>query len=171
MIIIHIIMRLKNRMIRISLLVLFVFFVSCNNGNTDLGTVSKIDDLSKKSILIYDDLATNNFKSLKDKFSEDVKIKLGNSISYNFDEFVLFFSQNELFFKTIKLDTIDVMTLNLNNSSYISSHEITFIFNDSEYGTAYYINTLLELTWTNNKINIVNIYFDSTLFLDYINFN
>ena len=57
--------------------------------------------LSKKSILIYDDLATNNFKSLKDKFSEDVKIKLGNSISYNFDEFVLFFSQNELFFKTI----------------------------------------------------------------------
>ena len=171
MIIIHIILKQKNRMMRISLLILSLFFISCNNGNKDLGTLSKIDDLSKKSILIYDDFASNNFKSLKDKFSDDVKINFGNSISLNFNEFVQFYSQNELFFKTLKLDANDVVTLRLNNLSSITNHEIKFIFNDSEYGTAYYVNALIELTWTNNKISIVNIYFDTTLFKSYINFN
>lgn len=158
-------------MMRISLFILFVFFVSCNNGNTVLGTVSKIDDLSKKSILIYDDLTLNNFKSLKDKFTEDVKINFGNSVSFNFDEFVLFYSKNELFFKTLKLDKIDVVTLRSNNLSPISTHEIKFIFNDAEYSTAYYVNTLIELKWTENKISIINIYLDTTLLVNYIDFN
>lgn len=149
-----------------------IFFSSCsNNNNFNTGVVKNDDDFSKKSLSIYDNYKEKKLENLNYLFSEDLIISLNDSYYYNFEEFVAFLDQNQSFFNDLKFEQIDIKTLKLNYLEYVTNHKIKFIFNEPKSGVAIYINSLIEFNWRNNEINEINVYYDSSLFREVVNFN